>query len=125
MKNKKTILILIPALAILGGIFVYVLKSSGGSVDSMLSLTPVENASETGQLLMNEDQSDVINMLATLNKVKLNVDFFNSGNFLGLIDYSISLPVAEKGRTNPFSPYSAAPSGKISAGGTGDIGNEE
>jgi hypothetical protein len=76
----------------------YEISVDGKMALSELVLAPVISIGET---LKTEE---ILNLLSLLNKVNFSAEFFNSPVFKGLSDFSVSLPVPETGKNNPFAP---------------------
>ncbi|MBI4692098.1 MAG: hypothetical protein HY773_01500 [Candidatus Terrybacteria bacterium] len=106
-KGFRKILIIILVILIL--IIVYVWYSSRPAKiqprpDAAVVSVPLPTGQEAGEKNQLPQAKEIIRILSLLNKVKLDVDFFNSKSFKSLNDFSVQLPSLTSGRSNPFAP---------------------
>lgn len=50
------------------------------------------------------ESKEILSVLSLLGTINLNLDFFSNAIFTSLYDFSVKLPVSEKGKNNPFAP---------------------
>lgn len=82
------------------------------------SLTGLKNGlSEVtyGQPQQPAANSEMVRILNMLNGIKLDTDIFNNPAFLSLEDFSVGLPEARLGKSNPFSKSEGQASGQTSS----------
>lgn len=101
-KKLKNLIIIAVILAL---ILMFNLYSSSPNKNEGKSVVSVEetmlNSISQEQLSQAKDILDILSLLKTIN---LNLDFFNDPVFKSLYDFSVQLPVAEVGKSNPFAP---------------------
>ncbi|HBB56460.1 TPA: hypothetical protein DEW47_01930 [Patescibacteria group bacterium] len=106
MKNSKKKIIFIGILAAVALIFVlmFVSSSSPGSNSSVAVLPSPSGALSDQKALLTGENVDIVRMLNLLRGVSFeNVVLFDGEAFNSLIDFSVSLPTSEAGKSNPFS----------------------
>lgn len=112
MKNKKVTIFLLVILAFAAGVMVYTIKSSGRN-GAATSLKPV-GVTETGPSgqsaglenpALAEQGAEILRLLSVLKGVDIDADFFNNTIFQSLEDFSVPLPKADIGVSNPFAPF--------------------
>lgn len=106
LKNK--IILVVAALAILGGLWY---GFSGGSPSS-----PVLGTESQGGAVSSEDK-DIVASLLQLRSVTLSGTIFSSPVFQGLKDFSTDITQEPVGRTDPFAPLASPSQSSASAAG--------
>ena len=93
LKNNLLLAVLIIAL-IMAGYFLYSYFKTGQTTSSVVKVSGESGAS-----------GDLLNMLATLQSLRIDTSFFDDPLYKSLIDFSpeITIP-AQVGRVNPFFP---------------------
>lgn len=101
-KTKNLILVIIFILLLLVGIYIW--RSSGNkeTLTNVVSTTMVPNTKE--EKTIKEEGVDFVAILSRLKNLSLDMSFFNNQEFKNLSDFSVSLPILEPGRNNPFAP---------------------
>lgn len=95
--TSKTIVAVV-IIAIIGGLMYWSLSS--GDESSITSDTPLGGDYENTQLI----GADIRDLLAQLNSLKIDADFFNDPVYKDLVDYRTAIPAQKVGRVNPFAP---------------------
>lgn len=113
MRKITITIILSAALALVVAVIIY---SSTATTKDVSSLVAVNGDSAGGvdgakaelntedRLRIVKQGEDVARMLNILNSVNLKTEIFTDPSFLGLDDFSVSIPKKETGRKNPFLP---------------------
>lgn len=108
MKNKKFTIFLLIILAFAAAVMVYTIKSSSknGAAKSLMpvGVTDAENVKATNQVLPGQGE-EILKLLSILKDVDIDADFFSNPLFKSLEDFSVQLPIADIGVSNPFAPF--------------------
>lgn len=95
MTAHKKITISLATLAVLG-LFGYYVVSQTPIVRADVVTTSIDSSAPIGQ--------DILDLLTLFNSVSIDPAFFSSALFQNLRDFSITLPIIQEGRANPFAP---------------------
>ena len=112
MKNKKITIFLLIILAFAVGVVIYTVKFSSNK-DTASSLVPIDvvDAGSSGADAGSKDRvlpgqgEEILRLLSMLKDIDIDADFFNDPIFRSLEDFSIPLPIADIGVSNPFAPF--------------------
>ena len=98
MKGSSKNLIIVVVLIVLVAVAAYFYVGRDQSGDTLLVGVQGENPAVDG---------DLLSALRELKKLKLDQEIFKNPAWLSLSDFSQTLAPQEKGRINPFAPFSS------------------
>lgn len=111
MKNKKITILLLIVFAFAAMVLIYTIKSSGDD-NGAKSLAPVgvtDTRADGENVKINQALSgqgeEIIRLLSVLKGVDIDANFFDNPFFESFKDFSVQLPVANIGVSNPFAPF--------------------
>jgi len=76
----------------------YYYGSKKNTQEIVVSVTPSATSG------MSEESKKISSAFYGITNITLDTSIFNDPTFDSLVDFSITLPEPEKGKTNPFSP---------------------
>lgn len=107
--NKTTLIMFTIVILIIGICFHFSKNLNSGVIARVVYGATLESSStdtvtSSGSSKISEDISFLTTLIGSLEKIKIDTDFFTSKLFLSLKDNSISIGSVEPGRINPFFP---------------------
>lgn len=96
--SKTTIIIIVAIVIALGGAYFYLSGDSKqpAASNSLLQSTPTQSSGLIGAQVLT-----LLNQIRTLN---IDSTVFKDKAYQSLVDYSVTIPPQNVGRTNPFAP---------------------